>query len=1072
MSPLRLGLLGGFRAEVEGKKLLLPKKSQGLLAYLVMSVGEMQSRAKLAGLLWGDTGEEQARNSLRQALFVIRKSLVGTGLDGLVIDSDAVAVRPGIVDVDVDRFGRLVAQRTRVSLEQATELYRGDLLDGFHLREAPFESWLVAERERLRRLALAALRDLLEGQRRDGATDAAIGTAVRLLTLDPLQEAIHRTLMRLYAAQGNRPAALKQYELCAQVLHHELGVQPESETKAVYQELLAHRLSSGPSRSVAEVRSGGRDADLLEIPPLIARDAELASLLAEIRRVRAGACRVVAVLGEAGVGKTRLLEEAQAEARQEGVALARGQAHPSEQVLPFGLWVSALRDMGAAAQPTLLDGLAPMWHQELGRLFPELRRRGRALSLGSENRMRLYEAVGQLVGQLAAHQPLMMVLEDVHWADPTSIQLVSFLARRLENHPLCLALSARPEEIETQPVLRAVLAELEGDKRLTLLSLAPLSRADTFNLTRALLAPTAPLGVARIGEDVWRLSEGNPFVVLEAVRTVQEGTPRTSPGSASAPDRVRRLVADRLDHLEEPARQLVSAASVLGKAFELDVLRRIVESDEHQTVSGVEELVHRRLLRVVGDRLDFTHERIREIAYHELPPDRRRLLHAAAAAAMEQRYAADLDPHLAGLAGHWREGEIWDKAVHYHRLAADQALSRAAYIEARRLLDDALKLVPRLPETDRDDVELDVRLRLRVLTKLVGEGEHLGEHLDESERLARSLGDDHRLAFVLSEKSHIAWLRADQTRAREMGQRVLEIGRELGEPAVEGFGHRLVGKAHLGHGACRPAVEHLERAIELLPDDGQPDFGLGDARSGTQNWLAIALCFVGRFDDAYRIIDRVIATSTGRNDHRQLAWATCLSGFVRTERGDVADAIALLERATHVCATWQITAVTPWCAQHLARACAMAGRHAQALRLLERFTPRPMLFGARVALVKGEAYLAAEMLDDALTMAETSIALARQLGERPQEACSLRLAGDVHARLGLSADAAAEACYRQSIAIAEEFGNLPEMARARLGLGLLLRRSGRQEADPLLDTARAMLTEMRMTYWLARLPAR
>jgi tetratricopeptide (TPR) repeat protein len=621
-------------------------------------------------------------------------------------------------------------------------------------------------------------------------------------------------------------------------------------------------------------------------------------------------------------------------------------------------------------------------------------------------------------------------------------------------------------------VLQSVLAELEREKRLAQVTLEPLSRENTLSLTRVLMAPVARAGVARLGEHVWQLSEGNPFVVREAVRAFQENPQSSITGSAPTPELVGRMVLERLERLGNVARALCAAAAVLGKAVRLALLRRTAGVDEREAVDGVEELVRSGVLRVVGEEVGFTHDWIREVGYTSLKLERRRLLHVEAAVAIEQLYADDLEPHLAALAEHWREAEEWDKAVHYRRRAADQALTRAAYVEAGRLLEETLDLVAHLPEASgRSDVELDVLLRLRVLTKLVGEGEHLGRHLDEAERLARVLGDARRLAFVLSERSHIAWLRGDQVRATEFGQQVEALGQQLGDRPIEGFGHRLVGKSYLGLGLCEVAAEHLTRAVELLPDDGQPDFGLGDARSGTQIWLAIALTIVGRFDEATRILDEVMAVAAGQNNHRQLAWATTFAAMVRVERGEVAEAFGLLERAGHLISTWQIAAVAPWRAQVLGRACALAGRQAEALRIFDRFEPRPQLFGSWIALLKGDAYLAAELLDDALAMARTALDIARRLGERGSEAPALRLLGDAHARLGAPDDETAAAHFREGIAVSEETGNRPQMARCHLGLGLLLRRAGRHdEAFLHLAAARRMLSEMGMTYWLARIP--
>src|SRR5215471_7783149 len=242
-----LTLLGGFRARLSpGRPLTMPtRKAQGLLAYLALPCGVAHPRDKLAALLWGDMREGQARTNLRQTLFMLRKVLAIRVPDGLRIDAASVALEPAAVTVDVTTFERLVTQGTSDSLAQAVDIYQGDLLQGLAVREAPFEDWLMAERERLRELALEALAKLLTQQRAVGAIEPALQTALRLLALDPLLETVHRTLMRLYAQLGRRDSALRQYQLCVNVLHRELGVEPEGETRDLYQEILRSRERHG-----------------------------------------------------------------------------------------------------------------------------------------------------------------------------------------------------------------------------------------------------------------------------------------------------------------------------------------------------------------------------------------------------------------------------------------------------------------------------------------------------------------------------------------------------------------------------------------------------------------------------------------------------------------------------------------------------------------------------------------------------------------------------------------------------------------------------------------------------------
>jgi DNA-binding SARP family transcriptional activator len=248
MAQLTLSLLGGFQARLGSKPVVLPtKKAQGLLTYLAVRPGQPHSRDKLAGLLWAETGEDQARHSLRQTLLSLRKVLATTP-PILLIEGDTISVDPGTIKVDVVEFEKMLSRGTTEALEQATETYRGDFLEGFGLAGEPFEEWLLTERERLWERALEGMAKLLSLQMKEGDHEAAIQTGIRLLALDPLQESVHRTLMTIYAAHGRRDAAARQYHSCVAILERELGVEPEQETKDLYNKILQdRRLSAEPS---------------------------------------------------------------------------------------------------------------------------------------------------------------------------------------------------------------------------------------------------------------------------------------------------------------------------------------------------------------------------------------------------------------------------------------------------------------------------------------------------------------------------------------------------------------------------------------------------------------------------------------------------------------------------------------------------------------------------------------------------------------------------------------------------------------------------------------------------------
>ena len=275
MASLRITLLGGFEARLgSGEAIdLHGRKTQALLAYLALPPGEPRSRDKLVALLWSDRGEQQARGSLRQALAELRKALGDADPPPLVAGRDAVHLDAGAVEVDAVELERLVADGAPEALERAAELYQGDLLDGIGVHDPAFEDWLRTERERVHDSAREALSSLLDHQTTAGDTERAIATARRLLSLDPLQEAVHRALMRLYADKGERNLALRQYQACRDVLKVELGIEPDAETERLHEEIrrkysAVREQPAAPAarEDTTDTTAGARESEALPLP--------------------------------------------------------------------------------------------------------------------------------------------------------------------------------------------------------------------------------------------------------------------------------------------------------------------------------------------------------------------------------------------------------------------------------------------------------------------------------------------------------------------------------------------------------------------------------------------------------------------------------------------------------------------------------------------------------------------------------------------------------------------------------------------------------------------------------------
>src|SRR5262245_1767512 len=456
VARLEVNLLGGFQAILgSGVPCTLPtKKAQALLAYLALAPGRAYPRDVLASLLWGERGSAQARKSLRQTIYALRRA-VFERVALVYVEGERLALNPDAVQVDVPQFESLVSEATPATLERAAALYRGDFLHGFVLEEAGFEEWLVVERERLREIAIEALAKLLAHQATTGETERAIQTATRLLAFDPLQEAVHRTLMRLYTRQGRRATALRQYQVCVAVLQRELRTEPETETKHLYQELLQQRRVAANTNASASTAADQPTRptvarERLSLPsqelPLIGRDAELERLRDLLQRAAEGRGHVAIVLGDAGIGKSRLLAQLAIEAFERGSGVLLGRAFESEQLLAFGPWVAAIRESGALEDADTLAALGPRWRAELARLFHEV---GEPVGGGrcAEDQLRFFEAVERLLTIMTAARPLLVLLEDLHWADEMSLRLMSYIGRRTHASKLLIVASARQEEL-------------------------------------------------------------------------------------------------------------------------------------------------------------------------------------------------------------------------------------------------------------------------------------------------------------------------------------------------------------------------------------------------------------------------------------------------------------------------------------------------------------------------------------------------------------------------------------------------------------------------------------------------
>jgi DNA-binding SARP family transcriptional activator len=862
---LAIRLLGPVDVQVGGRPLAVDtRKAVALLAYLALT-GRPASRETLGALLWPESGDAEARGALRRTLSVLNTAIGGVGLR---IDRTSVALDPAAIDLDVTRFHEAVARARghghdpdrscaacRAALEAAIALDRGGLMEGFSLRDSePWDEWLEIEREAHQRELAGALERLVRERLAAGGWDGAIAAARRWLELDPLHEPAHRALMGAYGRSGETAAAVRQYRDAASILDRELGVAPLPETTELYEAIVAGTLAP-PTTSGSTVRPDSGAIDPLthgrpsgRYPtPLIGRRGAVDAILGRLAEATPDG-RLIVIEGEAGIGKTRLADEVAERAVVLGHRVVAARCYPGEAAVALAPIASLLRGVLAGpAGPAAFGRLAARDRQTLSALVPEIEpddiARRRPGDAGPAARFRLFDAIAEALSLAGLGGPgdpepglaAMVRLDDLQWADDSTLEVLAFLARRLEGRPILLLLSWRREEL--------------GERAEALVATADSAPATTVRLDR--------FGAADMRQLIEALVEASGTTPspadMEALLDEAEGLPLYAVEALAAPDRaagtvpvgIRALLQARLAALSEVAVQVVSAAAVLGRSFDAEAARVVSGRSEEETVAALEELERRRIIRGADAPLgsyDFAHARLRDVAYETTSLARRRLLHRRAADVYRRSVGRAMDPlgRLARIATHEHAaGRAAEAAVAY-RDAGEAARSLYANREALEYLETALAL-----------------------------GHPDGAGLHEAIGDVRTRMGDYRGAIA-----------------------ALEAAAASAEPEGLADIEQRLGRIHLRRGDPIRAEAHLASALAMLGQAGITD----DARrSRILAERAVAAARADRREQAARIAGEARDLATG--DPQAEAEADRILGLLARDRGDLDAARSLLEQS-------------------------------------------------------------------------------------------------------------------------------------------------------------------------------
>ena len=723
MPHLKIYLLGSPHLEVDNSPVKMDtRKALALLAYLAVTAQE-HTRDALATLLWPEFDQKRARAALRRTLSTLKKAI---GDEHLLIARESIELQiDASLWIDTHHFEKLIAEsddhhqpgdqlcpNCLQRMEDAIALYRDDFMAGFTLRDsASFDDWQFFQSETYKRQLAAALEKLVQGYSEIGDFEQAIQHARQWLAIDPLREEAHRALMKSYEWAGQHAAALRQYRECVRILEQELGVPPLEETTQIYQAILENRLPR-PERAKGEMAVQVPSRLATEFPaevsapsyPLVGRRSEWDLLVREHAAARPDG-RVCFIVGEVGVGKTRLAEEYLAHARLGGAKIFEAHCYQGEASLAFGPLMAGfnmLVNQGDALQQ--LGELPEYWLSEAARLVPELTTSIPGLKPalpmdGPGAQARFFEGLRQVLYHLlAAASPGIVFLDDLQWIDSASLDWLTYLIRRLNDTSLFILTTFRDDVLLLEGSLRQLFDETSRaaiGRRLQLERLAAIDVAELVQSTEGLSLALPPEFSTRLYQE----SEGLPLIAVEYLEGIVQGAEGGPEITWVTPGSVRDVLRSRLSGVNETGHQLLTTAAVIGRSFDFTTLQEVSGRSEGETLSGLEGLLGRGLIleRAEGDldsgvTYDFSHEKLRELVYENASLTRRRLLHRRVAETLANQLRGQRDPgNLASLIAHHYElaGQA-SVAANYFKQAGEHAQSLYANSEALSFYQSAL----------------------------------------------------------------------------------------------------------------------------------------------------------------------------------------------------------------------------------------------------------------------------------------------------------------------------------------------------------------------------------------------
>ena len=1072
-------MLGPLEVRRSGHALELGRpKQRAVLAVLLLEANRVVPLDRLIDLLWG--GEPPARatgalqvyiSGLRRVLEPLRPSRSPARVLVTRAPGYLLWVEPG--QLDAHRFETLAQLGHNLVIEGRPTAARHALVEALDLWQGPayadfaFESFAQPEAARLEELRAVAVEDRIATELVLGNHLAVTADLEALVGNNPLRERLWAQLMLALYRSERQCDALRAYERSGAVLREELGVEPGP---------VLQRLRDDIRRQSPDLdwRPPERDHPLTLTSPqeerheaprhgprrgVVGRSRELQLLDVVLTRAGRGTGALVLVSGEPGIGKTRLLEEVVTRAKAAGFAAAAGSCPQDEGAPSFWPWVEVLRTLLGDWSPEVLATMLRPVAREVAQIVPEVKEtipvmQAPAALDPANARFRLYEAVCELLAGMAQERPVVVVLDDLHWADVPTLQLTEYAAQRLHSAGVVLIAAFRDVDPAVGGRLADTLGALARHDHVERLSLGGLSPSEVaeFIAQTAGVQPSAELAAA-----VYDRTDGNPFFVAELARLLASERSLQKAGSlgGQVPAGVRDVIRRRLGRLPPSTNELLAQAAVLGREVDLRVLAAAQGVDEQDVVESIDASIAAGIL--VDDDggdpasgLRFSHAMVQETIYAELGTARRTHLHAEVAEILRQLYGAD-ESRVGEIAHHLYQAVPVlgpDDAYQQALRAAEVAQRGLAYEQAEWHLRRALELVSTMPATrERAARELDVQHRLAALLS-VTEGYHaspVAQAWGRARELCREMGDTPEVLTSLWGLARLTRSRGQLDVSNQLATELFELAEGSDDPGFALAAHETRGLAAFFGGDPVCAEDHLTRAValsEALPAAPGAGVPVLHPRVSCRAYLGCTTWLLGRDDTPDELLATARELARAGGHPLDEAIALLYSAKLATMRGEVHQTRALCAEVQGVAETTAIGPLAPvgvildaWAGAHLGEA-RWDDRLSGALTQL-RATGWGLAWTYFLAL-RADAARASGDVVHALAILQQALATAEATGERYYEPELHRLRGEITAGAGdPRGNGDAESSLRAAVAVATRQGAVRFRRRAEESLARL-----------------------------------